>query len=58
MANAFRRQINEPQFKEVSFEDLFGMLVNIEYSSWKANRLKRLIRNVRFDQTDASIITV
>ena len=30
MADAFRNQINDPAFKEVSFEDQFGMLVDIE----------------------------
>lgn len=42
-ADAFRNQLNDPKFKEVPFEDQFGMLVDIEYSSRKNNRLKRLI---------------
>ena len=42
MADAFRNQLNDPKFKEVPFEDQFGMLVDIEYSSRKNNRLKRL----------------
>ena len=41
MADAFRNQLNDPKFKEVPFEDQFGMLVDIEYSSRKNNRLKR-----------------
>ena len=45
MADAFRNQLNDPKFKEVPFEDQFGMLVDIEYSSRKNNRLKRLIKN-------------
>ena len=43
MADAFRNQLNDPKFKEVPFEDQFGMLVDIEYSSRKNNRLKRQI---------------
>ena len=39
-ADAFRNQLNDPKFKEVPFEDQFGMLVDIEYSSRKNNRLK------------------
>ena len=27
MADAFRNQLNDPKFKEVPFEDQFGMLV-------------------------------
>ena len=34
-ADAFRNQLNDPKFKEVPFEDQFGMLVDIEYSSRK-----------------------
>ena len=30
MADAFRNQLNDPKFKEVPFEDQFGMLVDIE----------------------------
>ena len=33
MADAFRNQFNNPEFKEVPFEDRFGMLVDIEYRS-------------------------
>ena len=58
MANAFRSQINDPKFKEVPFEDRFGMLVDIEHSSRKANRSKRLIHNAGFDQPDASIMDI
>ena len=58
MADAFRSQINDPKFKEVPFEDRFGMLVDIEHSSRKANRLKKLIHNAGFDQPDASIMDI
>lgn len=44
--------------KDVPFEDRFGMLVDIEYSSRKNNRLKRLIRNAELDQSGASIIEI
>ena len=50
MAVAFRNQLNDPEFKEVSFEDRFGILIDIEYSNRKNNRLKRLIHNAGFDQ--------
>ena len=55
MSDAFRTQISDPKMKEVSFEDRFGMLVDIEYSNRKSNSLKRLIRNAGFDQPEAHI---
>ena len=58
MANAFRDQLDDPKFREVPFEDRFGMLVDIEYSSRKNNRLKRLIKNAGFDQPEASIMDI
>ena len=58
MADAFRNQTNDPKLKDVPFEDRFGMLVDIEFSSRKNNRLKRLIRNAGFDQPDASIMEI
>ena len=51
----YRIQMNDPNMKEVSFEDRFGMLVDIEYNSRKSNRLKRLIRNADLEQVDACI---
>ena len=44
--------------KEVPFEDRFGMLVDVEYSNRKNNRLKRLIRQAEFEQPDASIAAI
>ena len=58
MADAFRNQLNDPKFKEVPFEDQFGMLVDIEYSSRKNTRLKRLIKNAGFDQPEANIMDI
>ena len=33
MADAFRNQLDDTKFKDVPFEDRFGMLVDIEYSN-------------------------
>ena len=54
MADAFRNQLDEPKFKEIPFEDRFGMLIDIEYN----NRLKRLIKNAGFDQPEACIMDI
>jgi len=58
MADAFTLQNADPNMKEVSFEDRFGMLVDIEYSNRKSNSLKRLIRNADFDQPEAHITDI
>ena len=58
MANAFQLQLADPKMKDVPFEDRFGMLVDVEYTSRKNNRLKRLIRKAEFEQTDVSIADI
>ena len=55
MADALRIQLDDPNMNEISFEDRFGMLVDIEYSKRKDNRLKRLIKKAEFEQPDATI---
>ena len=55
MADAFRIQMDDSSMKDVPFEDRFGMLVDIEYTSRKNNRLKRIIRNAELEQPDACI---
>lgn len=58
MADAFRIQANDTEMKDIPFEDRFGMLVDIEYTSRKNNRLIRLIRNAGLEQSDASIADI
>jgi hypothetical protein len=58
MSDAFRNQLNDPGMKDVPFENRFGMLVDIEFTSRKNNRLNRLIRNADLEQTNASIIDI
>ena len=55
MADAFRIQMDDYSMKDISFEDRFGMLVDVEYTSRKNNRLKRIIRNAELEQPDACI---
>ena len=40
MSDAFIVQKDDPKMKDVSFEDRFGMLVDIEYSNRKSNGIK------------------
>jgi len=58
MSNAFPNQTNDSKMKEIPFEDRFGMLVDIEYSSRKNNRLRRMVKNAELDQKDASVIDI
>lgn len=55
MSDAFLNQMNDPKLKEISFEDRFALLVDMEYSNRKGKSLKRLIRNAAFDQPEAYI---
>ena len=58
MADAFRNQVSDPSMREVPFEDRFGLLVDVEYTGRKNNRLKRLIKNAEFDQPSASVTNI
>ena len=58
MADAFRNQMQDISLKEIPFDDRFGMIVDIEYTSRKNSRLKRLIKNAEFEQPDATIAAV
>ena len=58
MADSYRFQLEDPRMQELSFDDRFGMLVDLEYSSRQNGRLKRLIHNAELDQPQASIADV
>ena len=58
MADAFSVQSEDDKYSLVPFEDRFGMLVDIEYTSRKNNRMKRLIKNAEFDQPEAHIAEI
>lgn len=55
MAENYRFQLEDRSFRNLSFDERFAMLVDIEYTSRKNNRLKRLIQNAEFDQPQVSI---
>lgn len=58
MSDAFITQMNDPKMKDVSFEDRFGLLVDIEYNNRKSNSLKRFIKGSRFDLPEAYIANI
>lgn len=58
MSNAFILQQADPRMKDIPFEDRFGMLVDVEYTTRKNNSLKRLIYRAGFDQPEAHIAAI
>ncbi|WP_372631565.1 ATP-binding protein [Cohnella sp.] len=55
MAESFQKQLLDTSYQELSFEERFGMLVDLEWSRHKNNRLTSLIRKADFQQSDACI---
>ena len=45
MADAYLQQLSDPTMKEADFDDRLGMIIDIEYTRRKNNRLDRLIRH-------------
>jgi DNA replication protein DnaC len=58
MADGLRKQIEDPLYQSLSFEERIGLLVDQEYSSRKNHRLERLIVNATLDQPHASIADI
>lgn len=44
IADTYYSQMNDPQYKELSFEDRFNLLIDSEYIRRKNTKLERLIR--------------
>lgn len=55
MADTFREQLRNPEYQELSFEDRFSMLVDIEWSRRQNNKLDRLIKSAQFRSNQASV---
>jgi DNA replication protein DnaC len=55
MANAFRDQLKTPAMVSLSFEERLGLLTDIEWTSRKNHRLKKLVKEAQFDQPQAHI---
>ena len=58
MASAFREQLKAPDMTSLSFEERLGLLVDIEWTSRKNNRLKKLIHAAKFDQPQAHVADI
>jgi len=55
MAEAYVEQSQTKEFKSMSFEDRFSLLVDLEYSRRKSNSLNRLIKSASFSDSKACI---
>lgn len=55
MATAFNEQLDNPQMKELSFEERFGMIVDSLWLSRKNNALKNLIKKATLRYSDACV---
>lgn len=55
MADAFRYQLNDGKFKELSFEERVGIMVDQEWAKRRNNKLLRLIKKAEFRYPNASI---
>jgi DNA replication protein DnaC len=55
MARKFDEQLSDPSSTGLSFEERFGILVDIEWTTRRNNRLKRLIRAANYSDPKAAI---
>jgi DNA replication protein DnaC len=55
MAESYRTQLQDFSTDGLSFEERFGLLVDVEWAKRKNNRLTHLIRKAEFQQTNACI---
>lgn len=55
MAEAYKEQALNKDFQKMSFEDRFSLLVDLEYSRRKSNKLQRLIKTATFMNSNACI---
>ena len=55
MLEGYQHQESAPEFKKMSFEERFQLLIDHEYDRRKSNTLKRLIRSANFQDSQACI---
>jgi DNA replication protein DnaC len=55
MAEQYNDQLLNSKYKELSIEDRFSLLVDVEWARRKNNKLGRLIRNANLRYTQACI---
>ncbi|WP_199868485.1 IS21-like element helper ATPase IstB [Virgibacillus senegalensis] len=55
MAEAYKEQALNKEFQKMSFEERFSLLVDLEYSRRKSNKLQRLIQSATFLNPNACV---
>jgi len=55
IAGEYDRQMHDQQAKAMSFDDRFGMMVDIEHARRQNNRLTKLIKNAGFPDRNACV---
>jgi DNA replication protein DnaC len=55
MADAYRNQMKDNSFNDLSFEERFGLMVDAEWSKRKNNHLTKLIKNAGLHISNAAI---
>ena len=58
MADAYRQQTEDPTVANLSFDERFAIVVDVEYWSRHNNRLKRNIHLAAFDQPHAALTDI
>ena len=57
-ADALHKQLKDTSMGDLNFEERLGILVDIEWTSRKNNRLRRLIRSANLDQSQACVADI
>jgi DNA replication protein DnaC len=55
MASAFKEQLEDGNFNAISFDERFGLLVDMEWTARKNNRLRKLIKSAGYAMPEACI---
>lgn len=55
MADAYKEQSKNKEFQKMSFEERFSLLIDLEYSRRKSNKLQRLIKTATFLNSNACV---
>lgn len=55
MASAFKKQLENKSFSELSFEERFGLVVDAEWDARRNNHLTRLLKNAGFSEPKACL---
>lgn len=55
MAESLREQMQNPSYSNLSFEERFGLIVDVEWSRRKSNQLNRLLKKAALRYPNASV---